>query len=92
MSQEVLANHLVFTLTLYDGLNYTIFRLQFVLVGDVDVNSISSLKTLISNALLCAGAVLSKYSLLQDISDNLLLTIDGICLAIVVGWFDYLLM
>ena len=62
-----------------------IFLLWFLLGVGVDVNSIFSLKPLTLSALLYVGAALSKYSLLQDISDILLLTIDGICLVIVVG-------
>ena len=55
-----------------------IFLLRFLLGGGVDVNSIASLKPLILSALLYAGAALLKHSLLQDIPDILLLTIDGI--------------
>ena len=83
---------LVFTLTLYGGLNHMIFLLRFFLGRGVDMNSIFSLKPLVLSALLYAGAALSKDSLLKDISDILLLTIDGICLVIVGGWFDCLLM
>ena len=68
-----------------------VFLLRFLLGGGVDVNSIFSLKPLILSALLYAGAALSKYCLLQDISDILLLTIDGFCWVIVGGWFDCLL-
>ena len=92
MSHRNILPMLVFTLTLYGGLNHMIFLLRFLLGKVVDVNSIVSMKPLISNALLHAGAVLSKHSLLQDISDIFLLTIDGICLVIVRGWFDCLLM
>ena len=55
------------------------------------MNWIFSLKPLILSALLYAGATLLKYFLLQDISDILLLTVDDICLMIVGGWFDCLL-
>ena len=83
----------VFTLTpLYGRFNPMIFLLRVLLGGGVNVNSIFSLKPQIVSALLCAGAALSKYSLLQDISDLLLLTCDGICWEIVGGWFDCLLM
>ena len=63
-----------------------IFLIWFLLGRGVDVNSIFSLKPLILIALLYACAALFKYSLLQNISDIL------ICLAIVGGWFDCLLM
>ena len=69
-----------------------IFLLWFLLGGGFDVNSIFLLEPLVLSALLYAGAALSKYSLLQDISDILLLTINGICLVTVGGWFDCLLM
>ena len=69
---------LVFTLILYDGLNHMIFLLRFLLGGGVDGISMVSLKPLILSAL-------SNYSLLQDISDIILLTIDGICVVIVDG-------
>ena len=83
---------LVFTLTLYGGLNHLIFLLRFRLGRGVDVNWIFSLKPLNLSALLYAGAALLKHSLVQDISDIFFLTIDGICLMIVGGWFDCLLM
>ena len=92
MSRRNILLLLVFMLTLYGGLNHMIFLLQFLLGEGVDLNSIDSLKPLILSALLYAGAVLSKYSLLQDISDIRLLTIDGICLVTVGGCFDSLLM
>ena len=69
-----------------------IFLLRFHLGRVVDMNLIFSLKPLILSALLYAGAAFSQYSLLQDISDILLLAIDGICLVTIGGWFDCLLM
>ena len=63
-----------FTLTLYGGLKHIIVPSRFLLCGGVDVNGIFSLKPLNLSALLYAGATLSKYSLLQDISNILLLT------------------
>ena len=66
-----------FTLTLYGGLNHMIFLLRFLLGGGVYMNSIFSLKPLILSALLYVGAALSKYSLPQDKSDILLLTINA---------------
>ena len=65
----------VFRLTLYGGSNHMIFLLRFLLDGGADMNSIFPLKQQILSALLYVGAALSNYSLLQDISDILLLTI-----------------
>ena len=79
-------------LTVYARLNCMMFLLRFLLGGGIDVNSIFSLKPLILSAFLYAGEALSKYSLLKDILDILLLTQDGICLVIVGGRFDCLLM
>ena len=92
MSRRNILPMLVFMLKLYGRLNHMIFLLRFLLGEGVEVISIVSLKPLILSALLYVGAALSKYSLLQDISDILLLTIDGICLVIVGEWFDCLLM
>ena len=92
MSRRNILLLLAFTLTLYGGLNHMIFLLRFLLGEGVGLNSLDSLKPLILSALLYAGAALSKYSLLQDISDIRLLTVDGICLVTVGGWFDCLLM
>ena len=62
------------------------------LIEAYDFSVMISLKPLILSASLYADTALSKYSLLQDISEILQLTIDGICLVIVGGWFDCLLM
>ena len=64
-----------------------IFLLWFLLVAGVVVNSLFSLKPLSLSALLYPYAVFPKYSLLQGISGILLLTIDGIYLVMVGGWF-----
>ena len=85
MSHRNILPMLVFTLTLYGGLNHLIFLLRFLLSRGVGVNSIVSLKPLILSTLLYAGAALTKHSLLQDISDIPLLTNDGISLVIVGG-------
>ena len=53
--------------------------------GGVDVNSMFSMKPLILSVLLCADAALWKYSLEQEISHILQLTIDYIYLVIVGG-------
>ena len=92
MRQRNILPMFVFMLTLYGWLNHVIFLLQFLLGGGADVNSMVSLKPLISSTLSYVDTALLKYSFLQDISDILLLTIDGICLVIVGGWLDNLLM
>ena len=85
MSRRNVLRMFVFTLALYGGLNHVIFLLQFLLDGGGHVNLIFLLKLLSLSALLYAGTALSKYSLPQDISDILMLTIDGIIFLVIAG-------
>ena len=69
MSRRNILPMFAVTLTLYGGLNNMIFLSRLILGGGIDVNSTFSLKPLTLSALLYAAAALSKYSLLQDISN-----------------------
>ena len=85
MSRRNVLRMFVFTLALYGGLNHVIFLLQLLLAGGGHVNLIFLLKLLSLSTLLYAGTALSKCSLPQDISDILMLTIDGIIILVIAG-------
>ena len=85
MSRRNVLRMFVFTLALYGGLNHVIFLLQCLLAWGGHVNSIFLLKLLSLSALLYAGTALPKYSLPQDISDILMMTIDGIIFLVIAG-------